>query len=138
MPRTLARVRVGDGLLKLLGLCLLAGVLVAGMLFPVVGALGVASNRASDTIDSVSADLVATDPPLVTTVTDSKGKPIAYLYDQYRVPVTPDQISPTMKAALISIEDRRFYEHHGVDWKGTIARADQQPDQRRRRRARRR
>jgi membrane peptidoglycan carboxypeptidase len=104
----------------MLGLCLLAGVLVAGMLFPVVGALGVASNRASDTIDSVSADLVATDPPLISTVTDSKGRPIAYLYDQYRVPVTPDQISPTMKAALISVEDRRFYEHHGVDWKGTI------------------
>ncbi len=119
-PRTLVAVRVGDGLLKMLGLCLLAGVLMAGMLFPVVGALGVVSNRASDTIDSVSADLVATDPPLITTITDSKGKPIAYLYDQYRVPVTPDQIAPTMKAALISVEDRRFYEHHGVDWKGTV------------------
>lgn len=112
--------RVGDGLLKLLGLCLLAGVLMAGMLFPMVGALGVVSNRASDTIDSVSADLVATPPPLITTITDSKGAPIAYLYDQYRLPVTAEQISPTMKAAVISIEDRRFYEHHGVDWKGTI------------------
>jgi membrane peptidoglycan carboxypeptidase len=93
---------------------------MAGMLFPVVGALGVVSNRASDTIDSVSADLVATDPPLISTITDSQGKPIAYLYDQYRVPVRPDQISPEMKAALISVEDRRFYEHHGVDWKGTV------------------
>ncbi len=102
------------------GLCLLAGVLMAGMLFPVVGALGVASNRASDTIDSVTADLVTTDPPLITRITDSAGKDIAYLYDQYRVPVRSDQISPTMKAAVISIEDRRFYEHHGVDWKGTV------------------
>ncbi|GAB3459961.1 penicillin-binding protein [Actinophytocola sediminis] len=112
--------RVGDGLLKLVGLCLLAGVLVAGMLFPMVGALGVVSNRASDTIDSVSADLVATPPPLITRITDSKGKDIAYLYDQYRLPVTGEQISSTMKAALISIEDRRFFEHNGVDWKGTI------------------
>jgi membrane peptidoglycan carboxypeptidase len=113
-------VRVGDSLLKLLGLCLLAGVLLAGMLFPVVGALGVVSNRASDAIDSVSADLVATDPALVTTVADANGKPIAYLYDQYRIPATADQISPTLKAALISIEDRRFYEHNGVDWRGTL------------------
>ncbi|HEU5471944.1 MAG TPA: penicillin-binding protein [Actinophytocola sp.] len=112
--------RVGDSLLKLLGLCLLAGVLVAGMLFPAVGALGVVSNRASDAIDSVSGNLVASDPALVTTVADANGTPIAYLYDQYRIPVTAEQISPTMKAALIAIEDRRFYEHNGVDWRGTM------------------
>ncbi|WP_243867211.1 penicillin-binding protein [Actinophytocola oryzae] len=112
--------RVGDGLLKMFGLCLLAGVLVAGMLFPVFGAMGVASNQASETIDSVSADLVTTDPPLVTQITDSQGNPIAFMYSQYRVPVTADQISPAMKGAVVSIEDRRFYEHHGVDWKGTV------------------
>jgi membrane peptidoglycan carboxypeptidase len=113
-------VRIGDGLLKLLGLCLLAGVLTAGMLFPIVGAMGVVSNRASDAIDSVSANLVAADPALVTTVADANGAPIAYLYDQYRIPVSAEAISPTMKAALIAIEDRRFYEHNGVDWRGTL------------------
>ncbi|MDT7784356.1 MAG: hypothetical protein QOF58_2775 [Pseudonocardiales bacterium] len=107
-------------MLKMLGLCLLAGVLLAGMLFPVVGATGLVSNRASDTVDSISADLVTTDPPLITTVTDKDGLPIAYLFDQYRVLTPPEKISPTMKAALISVEDRRFYEHQGVDWKGTI------------------
>ncbi|GLY47936.1 penicillin-binding protein [Lentzea sp. NBRC 102530] len=107
-------------MLKMLGLCLLAGVLLAGMLFPVVGATGLVSNRASDTVDSISADLVTTDPPLITTVTDKEGAPIAYLFDQYRVLTPPEKISPTMKAALISVEDRRFYEHQGVDWKGTI------------------
>ncbi|WP_447005220.1 transglycosylase domain-containing protein [Saccharothrix isguenensis] len=112
--------RARNGVLKLLGLCLLAGVLLAGMLFPVVGALGVVSNRASDTVDSISADLVSTDPPLISTITDKDGAPIAYLYDQYRVLVPPEKISPTMKAALVSVEDRRFYEHQGVDWRGTI------------------
>ncbi len=120
MPRTLTRVRVRNGLLKLLGLCLLAGVLLAGMLYPVVGALGVVSNRASDTVDSISADLVTTDPPVISTVTDANGEPIAHLYDQYRVMTPAEKISPTMKAALISVEDRRFYEHRGVDWRGTF------------------
>ncbi|RKT52093.1 membrane peptidoglycan carboxypeptidase [Saccharothrix australiensis] len=107
-------------MLKLLGLCLLAGVLLAGMMFPVVGSVGLVSNRASDTVDSISADLVTTDPPLITTITDKAGAPIAYLYDQYRVLVPPEKISTTMKAALVSVEDRRFYEHDGVDWRSTI------------------
>ncbi|TKG72080.1 transglycosylase domain-containing protein [Prauserella endophytica] len=112
--------RMRDGLFKMLGLCLLAGVLVAGILFPVVGAAGVMSNEASDTVESMSSDLADDPPPLVTTVTDREGNPIATLYDQYRIPTTPDQISEAMKWALISVEDRRFYEHHGVDWKGTL------------------
>ncbi|MFF5991134.1 transglycosylase domain-containing protein [Prauserella flavalba] len=112
--------RMRDGLLKMLGLCLLAGVLVAGILFPVVGGLGVLSNQASDTVEAMSSGLADEPPPLVSTITDREGQPIATLYDQYRIPTAPDQISDAMKWALISVEDRRFYEHHGVDWKGTI------------------
>lgn len=112
--------RKTDGILKLLGLCLLAGVLLAGLLFPVVGGLGVASNQASATVDNMSAELANEPPPLVTTITDNKGKAIATLYRQYRVPTPGNKISDAMKFALMSIEDRRFLEHHGVDWKGTI------------------
>lgn len=112
--------RTTDGLLKLLGLCLLAGVLVAGLLFPVVGGIGVISNQAADTVESMSSDLADEPPPLVTNITDRNGEPIATLYEQYRIPTTSDEISDAMKWALISVEDRRFYEHHGVDWKGTV------------------
>ncbi|GAB3000064.1 penicillin-binding protein [Amycolatopsis acidiphila] len=112
--------RKTDGLFKLLGLCLLAGILVAGVLFPIAGAAGVASNKASETVDSMSAELANVPPPLVTTITDSAGNPIATLYDQYRIPTAPSQINDAMKWALVSVEDRRFYDHHGVDWKGTI------------------
>ncbi|WP_307793253.1 transglycosylase domain-containing protein [Amycolatopsis sp. MtRt-6] len=112
--------RKADGLFKLIGLCLLAGVLVAGMLFPVVGAAGVMSNQASDTVEKTSSDLADIPPPLVTTVTDNTGKPIATLYSQYRLPITENQINEAMKWALVSVEDKRFYEHHGVDWQGTL------------------
>ncbi|WP_198047304.1 transglycosylase domain-containing protein [Kutzneria sp. 744] len=120
MTRSVTVVRVGNGLVKLVGLCLLAGVLVAGMLFPTVGALGVVSNRASDTVDATSADLVTTDPPLMSVIEDKNEKPIAYLYQQYRVNTPGDQIAPVMKAAIVAIEDRRFYQHSGVDWQGTF------------------
>ncbi|RKT56300.1 transglycosylase domain-containing protein [Saccharothrix australiensis] len=110
------------GLFKLVGLCLVAGVLVAALLFPVVGGMGLASNRAADTVDQTSGELTKAELPLVTTVQDMHGQPIAYLYDQYRIPVASKDIADTMKAAIIAIEDKRFFEHKGVDWQG-IARA---------------
>ncbi|MDQ2585597.1 penicillin-binding protein [Saccharothrix yanglingensis] len=104
------------------GLCLMAGVLLAALLFPVVGGLGLASNRAADTVDQTSAELTEAELPLVSTVLDMNGQPIAYLYDQYRIPVPSEGIADTMKAAIIAIEDKRFFDHAGVDWQG-IARA---------------
>jgi penicillin-binding protein 1A len=41
---------------------------------------------------------------------------------QSRVLVQSDQISPFMKQAIVATEDRRFYEHRGVDLRG-MARA---------------
>ncbi|MDI2032433.1 transglycosylase domain-containing protein [Saccharopolyspora sp. TS4A08] len=112
--------RARDGLLKLFGLCVLAGVLVAGLLFPAAGSLGVVSNRAGDAVNSISTDMMTKEPPLVTTVTDRDGRPIAYLFNQDRTPAAPDQIADTMKAAIVAIEDRRFFDHQGVDWAGTM------------------
>jgi membrane peptidoglycan carboxypeptidase len=118
--RTLGGVRIRGSLLKIFVLCLLAGVLVAGMLLPVVAVAGMVTNEAGETFESLSAELADEPPPLVTTITDREGNPIATLYDQYRIPTEPDDISDAMKWALISVEDRRFYEHNGVDWKGTM------------------
>ncbi|MGH3102909.1 MAG: transglycosylase domain-containing protein, partial [Gaiellaceae bacterium] len=35
-----------------------------------------------------------------------------------RVLVDADQISPVMKAAIVAVEDRRFWEHRGIDLRG--------------------
>jgi membrane peptidoglycan carboxypeptidase len=104
----------------LLGLCVAAGVLVAGMSFPGALALGLVSNDAGDSVNSVSTDLATGQAPLTSTITDSSGTPIAYLFDQSRDPVAAERIAPAMKAAIVAVEDRRFYQHQGVDWQGTI------------------
>jgi membrane peptidoglycan carboxypeptidase len=105
---------------RLLGLGVIGGVLVAGMVFPVALGIGVVSNQAADTVAGASADVVGQPLPAVSVVTDSAGAPIAYLYDQNRTPVGPAAIAPAMKAAIVAIEDRRFFDHHGVDWAGTF------------------
>ncbi len=104
----------------LLGLCLVAGVLTAGMTFPGALALGLVSNDAGDNVNSVSTDLASGQLPQTSTITDASGAPFAYLFDQNRDPVPSDRISPAMKAAIVAVEDRRFYQHQGVDWQGTI------------------
>ncbi|KAA2254133.1 penicillin-binding protein [Solihabitans fulvus] len=102
----------------MVGLVLTAGVLVAALLLPLVGGLGLATNRASDLVEQTSGELAKADLPLMTTVLDNAGTPIAYFYDQYRLPTPSEQISKAMKVALVSVEDKRFYEHNGVDPKG--------------------
>jgi len=110
--------RKTDGMLKLAGLCVLAGILVAGLLFPVVGGLGVLSNKASETVKTTSAELARKPPPLTSVMLDDDGDKIATLYEQYRLPLSSEDISPAMKWAMISVEDRRFFEHNGVDMRG--------------------
>jgi membrane peptidoglycan carboxypeptidase len=112
------RIALGAG--KLAGYCLLAGVLLAGAMLPATATLGALSNKLSDQVRSTLALMLNTDPPLMTTVTDKDGAPIAHLYDQYRVRTPRDKLSPNMKTALLAIEDRRFYDHHGVDWLATL------------------
>lgn len=54
---------------------------------------------------------------------DRTGREITRLRNnENRILVPSNGISPTMKQAVVSIEDRRFYTHRGVDFRG-IARA---------------
>ncbi|HTA96926.1 MAG TPA: transglycosylase domain-containing protein [Solirubrobacteraceae bacterium] len=53
---------------------------------------------------------------------DDLGHPIGVLSEQDRVIVTPSEIPPIVKDAVISIEDKRFRTNSGVDIRG-IARA---------------
>ncbi|BBZ09190.1 transglycosylase [Mycolicibacterium doricum] len=105
---------------KLAWCCLLASVLTAALMFPVVGGIGLMSNRASDVVANGSAALVEGEIPQVSTMVDAKGNTIAWLYSQRRFEVPTEQIANTMKLAIVSIEDKRFAEHNGVDWQGTL------------------
>ncbi|MHA6625017.1 transglycosylase domain-containing protein [Pseudonocardia sichuanensis] len=104
----------------LLSLSLLSGVLAAGLAYPVAAGLGLAANQASDGLTGASADLIADPLPQTTTITDSRGDPIAYVFAQDRELVDAADVAPAMIAALVAVEDRRFFEHEGVDWAGTV------------------
>lgn len=109
-----------SGLGRLVLGTLLAGVLVAGLLLPYSVGMGIATNAVTDAIDDAQADPLTADVPLRTTITDATGAPIATVYDQNRVYVPLSSISDYLQVAVVSMEDRRFYQHQGVDWRGTV------------------
>lgn len=64
--------------------------------------------------------------------TDSDGKQIEMLRlhgEENRIWVDFDQIPKQMKDAFIALEDKRFNDHHGVDWIRTIGVFIKQNDQ---------
>src|SRR5581483_8488984 len=110
----------GVTVVKLAWCCLLASIIAAAIMFPFAGGIGLLSNRASDVVANGSAQLVEGEVPQVSTMEDAAGNPIAWLYTQRRWEVPSEQIADTMKKAIVSIEDKRFAEHNGVDWQGTL------------------
>lgn len=98
-----------------------AGLVAAGMALPAAGAAGALTNAAIGGFDAMPKNLV--DPVLNqrTILLDSQGAMLAnYWGDEgNRIIVPLAQMSPMIQKAIIAVEDSRFYEHNGVDIRGT-------------------
>ena len=64
------------------------------------------------------ADMKAYRPPEGSRVLDRYGKPMGRLNSVRRVNVPLSMVPLHVRRAFIATEDRRFYEHHGLDWRG--------------------
>lgn len=108
-------------LIGFLSVSVLCGVLVAGLLVPATALSGSTVSNSINAFDNLPAQLDVNTPQGVTNIMASDGTTvIASLYNQNRVPVELDQMSPNIKNAIVAIEDSRFYEHGGVDTTGIL------------------
>jgi membrane peptidoglycan carboxypeptidase len=106
---------------KLVGVLLVVGILAAGLLLPYIGGLGLVAGKAAGKFLDTTCNWHDSAPPQKTTVYASDHRTvIATLFSQDRVPISLDQVPQALQDALIATEDRRFYEHHGVDLRGLI------------------
>ena len=106
---------------KLAGLLVIVGVLSAGLLLPYVGGAGLAAKAGADKFLGTQCNLTEEPVQQRTTMFANDGKTvIATLFDQNRQVVRLGQVPKSVTNALISTEDRRFYQHHGVDLRGLI------------------
>jgi membrane peptidoglycan carboxypeptidase len=104
----------------LLGVSALAGLLVAGVLLPVVGGIGLAARTGANDWESLPAELAEPPLPQVSRILAADGSTLASFYYENRIPVRIAQVPKIMQKALIAIEDARFYEHNGIDIKGSL------------------
>jgi membrane peptidoglycan carboxypeptidase len=98
----------------------LAGVIAALIVLPVVGGVGLATRNSAQAFTNLPSDLTQVPLPQQNTIVDSNGDILAVLFAQNRIEVPLEEISPIMQQAVIAIEDQRFLDHAGIDFRGTL------------------
>lgn len=99
-------------------------VLAVGGIFGLSGAAGlVFGSWRNLCVDCPSiAQIYVWEPIRATQVLDARGRLIDELFIERRTPVSLAELPPYVGQAFIAVEDKRFYRHHGLDYRG-IARA---------------
>ena len=91
--------------------------LYAGLL-AIILAVNIVGFTASEVLRRLGPLPLGRDLTYSTLVTDRDGRllrPFITRDGYWRLPVTSDDVDPRFLAMLLAYEDKRFYEHHGVD-----------------------
>jgi len=103
---------------KLLLVAAVAGALVAGLLLPIVGAVGLGAKAGADSFENLPNSLTVPPLPQASRILAADGSTLASFYYQNRINVRLSAVPRVMREAIVAIEDSRFYEHHGLDFRG--------------------
>jgi membrane peptidoglycan carboxypeptidase len=96
-----------------------AGVVVAGMALPAAGAIGGGAQAAVEIYGGLPTAFTAPPLPRKSVIKASDGTDIATIFSENRVEVPIEMMAVDLQHAIVAIEDSRFYEHNGVDLRGT-------------------
>src|SRR3954451_16794880 len=101
-------------------MCTVLGLVVAGILLPVIGGAGLFARAVSDGWGDLPATLRMPPPPERSRLLATGGTAIASFFTQDRSNVPLRKVAPVMQQAIVAIEDARFFHHGGVDLRGTL------------------
>jgi penicillin-binding protein 1A len=111
-PRHIRQLRIVRSLIILAGLALTGGI---GATAGVIGAYYYVqpSLPAAETIRDIPLEV-----PL--RIFSRDGYLISEIGERRRIPITYDEVPPHVVNAFIAAEDRRFFEHSGIDYRGVL------------------
>lgn len=121
-PRLVSPAQLLGLLLSFISVSALMGILGAGLLVPLTGSAAIATKAVPSILNDLPSKIEVVEPAEESQLLDANGGVIARFYDKQRIVVPSANIADIMKQAIVAIEDKRFYEHNGVDATG-IARA---------------
>src|SRR5664279_5683049 len=101
-------------------LSIVAGVLVSGLAIPAVTIAGAATKGGINLFDEMPADLKFGALPQQSNIYAADGSLIAQFYDQNRVVVPLEDMSPWLQKSIVAVEDKGFWTHNGVDGQGML------------------
>ena len=107
----------------LLSFSVLAGVLVTAMVTPALAVTSMTANASIGVFESLPDYMEIgklSQKNVLYGLRGGQSVPFAEVYKHNREDVSWDQVSPFIKDALVAGEDRRFYQHGGVDAQSII------------------
>jgi penicillin-binding protein 1A len=66
------------------------------------------------------AQIYVWEPKQATKIFDRDGKLLAELFEERRTPIEISTLPPHVPQAFIAVEDKRFYHHDGLDYRGIL------------------
>lgn len=105
-------------LLGFVVLSTIAGLLMAGLAIPAVGATGQMAKGGVEVFNDLPSEFTVSPLAQQSRILNADGKVIANPYDENRIIVPLAKISKNMQNAQLAIEDARFYQHNGLDVRG--------------------
>lgn len=94
------------------------GLLSAGLLMPAVATASAVTDTSVGLFDELPTELALPRLSEKSTILAADGTVLATIYDENRIVVPLEEMSPYMVQAVLDVEDHRFYEHGGVDLTG--------------------
>jgi membrane peptidoglycan carboxypeptidase len=112
-----------SALLGVVAFSAVAGLLVTALVTPAIAVTSVTAQSAIGIFNNLPTYITIGEQPQVNTIYGTDGKkniPVATVFSQNRQEVSWDEVSDWAKDAAVDGEDRRFYEHGGVDPTGVL------------------
>jgi membrane peptidoglycan carboxypeptidase len=106
---------------RFIRLVLITSLIIAAVSYPATAALGLIVKLGADVYSGMPTDLTITAPPQTTYVYAADGTTLLTTFYEEERKYTPlAGISPLVQEAIVAAEDARFFQHHGVDFRGTL------------------